>query len=204
MILTTITNQPFAPKGSGVPRSSAWDTGKIHLTDVIRYIQNKLKLDKYRAIDWDLALAGELGFLWEDVMSYIFGQRMAVRIGEVERDGIVGSPDGIAVDGNGVLVDEEYKVTWRSSNRDLTTFWYWITQFKSYCTMLDTKSTIIRVFWVNGDYRGSGPQYGSYRADFDDTELRQNWDMIVSHSKEMVDLGFMDYQRYQKSLQGGN
>jgi len=35
-----------------------------------------------------------------------------------------------------------------------------------------------------GDYRGSGPQWRSWEAEFTDRELEENWSSIVSHAKK--------------------
>jgi hypothetical protein len=72
------------------------------------------------------------------------------------------------------------------------TIWYWMTQFKSYCTMMDVDVTIARVLYIMGDYHGSGPMYQVYKIQFTYAELTENWDMILRHRDEMVERGYMD------------
>jgi hypothetical protein len=199
MDVVEIKESLFVPKGSGVPRSSAHATGKLHLSDIARYIDYKMGYTKRSkgVEDWDMHLAAEVGFLWEDVLSRAFADRYAARIGEVETDGVIGSPDGLSPNdprGRVILVNEEYKATWRSTRKTPSDIWYWETQFKSYCYMLDVNVTVARVLYLMGDYKGSGPQYKVFRIEFTPFELRENWKMILEHRDEMVEKGYKDFQ----------
>lgn len=186
-------------KGSGLPRSQAGDTGKLHLSDIAKFIEYKMQFGaKQKALNWDMVAAAEVGFLWEDLLSLVLADRYAARLGEVEKDGIVGSPDGLNVYDpfwNSSLHNEEYKATWRSTNKKPTDIWYWMTQFKSYCYMLNVDVTILRVLYLMGDYKGSGPIPMIYGLRFTDQELKENWKMILTHRDEMVEKGFMTYQQ---------
>lgn len=189
-------DEPFDPMGSGTDRTKAQDTGLIHLSDIAKFIELKMKFGPVgKATKWNLNVAGEVGFIWEEVLSMVLRDRYAARIGEVERDGIVGSPDGLSANDpfkQVPIVNEEYKATWRSSNKTPDTIWYWMTQFKSYCMMLGVNVTVARILYIMGDYRGSGPQYHVYRIEYSDRELQENWDMILSHRDEMVEKGYFD------------
>lgn len=184
--------QPFQQEW----RSKAEDTGKIHLSDIAKYVEWKLALSKpVKAVDWDLTLAAAVGFLWEDLLSLVLHERYACRIGEIELDGIVGSPDGLS-DNDPLrieqVVNEEYKATWKSANSPPEDNWYWMCQFKSYCKMLGVHVTVLRVLYINGDYRGSGPMYRVFRIQFTDEELDENWNLILDHRNEMLEKGFMN------------
>ena len=54
--------------GSGLERTAASDTGKIHLSDIAKYIDLKMQFTKMNkdAMKWNLLAAAEAGFLWED------------------------------------------------------------------------------------------------------------------------------------------
>lgn len=186
-------NVKFEPKGSGLPRSKASETGHIHLTTVIKYIESKIDPNKYANSAWDLDPTGEIGFFWEDLLEMVFANRMGQRPGEVLKDGIVGSPDGINIDpwDKVPIVDEEYKCTWKSSNSPVTDNWYYMTQFQSYCYMMDTNVTLLHILYLNGDYRGSGPCYRQYRIEFSQQELQETWDMIRRHAEEMWKKGLV-------------
>jgi hypothetical protein len=185
-------------KGSGLPRTKANDTGKLHLSDIAKFIEYKMQFGPKNKVSWNMVAAAEAGFLWEDFMSLVEGSRYAARIGEVEKDNIVGSPDGIDADDpfwGTPLYNVEYKATWRSVKKEPPDIWYWMTQFKSYCYMLGVDVTVVKVLYLNGDYRGSGPIPMVFGMRFTDKELLENWRMILSHRDEMLEKGFMDYKQ---------
>ena len=61
-------DEQFEFMGSGLDRTSAHDTGKIHLSDIAKYIDLKMRFTKMAkgTQEWDLMAAAEAGFLWED------------------------------------------------------------------------------------------------------------------------------------------
>lgn len=191
-----LIEEHFRPKNRGW-RSDALETGKIHLSDIAKYIDYKMGFSKpIKAVDWDLVLAAEIGFLWEDVLSDAYGVNYATRVGEIERDGIVCSPDGVGIFEESVTfslaVNEEYKATWKSLKNPPEDNWYWMCQFKSYCYVIGVNVTILRVLYINGDYRGSGPTYRVFKITYTDQELEENWQMIVNHRDEMISKGFLN------------
>jgi hypothetical protein len=206
MIIREVEEE-FVFKGSGLPRSNAYETGKIHASDIIRFIEWRLDLAPNKKGNspgkWDLPLCGELGFIWEDILSYFFGNRYTARIGEVEKDGIVGSPDSIGPDHWGMvpLVDEEFKLTWKSSKAEVEKNWYYMTQFKTYAYMLGVQTTWVRIIHIMGDYswRGEtligtddyriGPVRKTYRISWDQEELEENWKLILDNRDKMIILG---------------
>ena len=86
-------------------------------------------------------------------------------MGEIEQDGIFLTPDGFDFEYNEL---EEAKATWRGSGRDLTdpTFWDYIVQCKSYCYAMQSEVARLRVLYINGDYRHTGPEYRRYELRF--------------------------------------
>lgn len=105
-------------------------------------------------------------------------------IGELEKDGIFGTPD--LVDNDSWAI-EEIKCTWMSSNHDpdSTKFWrYWV-QVKAYCSMLNTRTGRLRVLHLNGDYGDSGPVFRAWEQQFTREELAENWAMLKTQSETM-------------------
>ena len=91
--------EDFVGKGSGLIRSKWDETGKPHVTRIIRDIEAKLSLSNRGPGFEDMELTREVGFLWEELLSMVFANRMVVHpVGEIEKDGIVGSPDGVGED----------------------------------------------------------------------------------------------------------
>ena len=184
---------PFIPLDSGVPRSK----DKLHVTTVMKAISEEMGWGYKGKGFEDIGLTMSIGFLWEDVLSLAYGNRLGARIGEVELDGIIGSPDGIGLDDpefecdiwpkidSGNVVLEEYKATWKGSKNSPIQDWYYVTQIMSYCTMLNLDTVIMHMVYLMGNYKGSGPQYRRARIVFNQYELQQNWDMILTAAKKI-------------------
>ncbi len=183
----------FIPLGSGIPRS----TDRVHLTDVMKSIEDELGLG-YKGDGFeDRFLTMEHGFWWEDVLEWAWAERSAVRIGEIELDGIVGSPDGVCpdpgfTDEDGVvmiepsdeLILEEYKYIWASAKNPPHKVWKYIVQTKAYCKMLEFNKVLMRICYCFGYWNGKGPRYREGYFTFTQQELDDNWNMIVNHAKE--------------------
>lgn len=133
-------------------------------------------------------------------------------IGELRRDGIIGTPDGMKVQPvTGNLVVPEIKYTWKSSRSDRETAveriykeFPWTCQPCSYCMMATVgkvkvwhqgnvtmaSDNLVRlaelhVFWVNGNYKGSGPELRVYELEYTVEEVLANWNVIRAKSAEM-------------------
>lgn len=173
-----------------LPRSSG-----VHVSDIIRDIENETTKPGQRKRVADLTenerrrmgayIHG--GFAWEEVLRggvvkmYSAGADRLCSPGELERDGVYGTPDGFDVDSWCI---EEMKCTWRSSRWDIVSdFWSWWVQIKAYCHMSYTDRARLWVFFVNGDYRDSGPQVKMYEAVFNAPELERNWTMLLTHAR---------------------
>jgi hypothetical protein len=171
--------------------------GPAHVSNIIRDIENTvLKPGQRRKYD-DLSPEEKrrmgayvsVGWAWEEA---IRGALLAsgagplsserfISPGECVLDGIYGTPDWLDVDDYCV---EEFKATWRSSRRPLDPdFWHWLVQIKAYCKMLGCTWARLRVFYVNGDYRDSGPQIKHFRLEWSKLEIDQNWEMLKNHAK---------------------
>ena len=160
----------------------------LHLSDVTKSLMKSSGLG-YRGKGFsDMELTAEIGLLWEGVLSRIMGDKYAHRPGQICCDGIWMSPDGIGPDPDGEvpLVIEEYKCTWQSSNRSPADNFSYMMQVKSYCRAIGTTVAIMRIFYIMGDYKGSGPLYRVARIVFTPYELEQNWSMILQHKRETM------------------
>ena len=170
----------------------------LHLGYVVKSLMDKsgmgYKGDGFK----DLELAAEIGLLWERALSKIMREKYAIRPPQLLVDGIWMSPDGVSTDdplssmsvgpdpeGEVPLVVEEYKATWRSTNKNPIDNFYYMTQAKSYCRAVGTTVVVMRIFHVMGDYKGSGPLYRVARIKFTEYELQSNWEMILKHKGRM-------------------
>ncbi len=155
---------------------------RLHLTDIISDLEREVfpvTSDKQRLKNRHFA---EVGFLFEDILSQAFRDKLGKRIGEIEYQGIIGTPDGIDFEG---WLLEEYKCTWRSSKTQPHNMWRWLVQIKGYLKMLQFEMTQckMRILYLNGNYKGSGPEYKEYMLSFIQEEIDNNWDMLQAHAK---------------------
>lgn len=186
-MIVDIIDETFPLLGSGnLERSPG-----IHLSDVLRFINTSVGRDKSGS-GWKREPTQGTGLLWEIILSKAFSEEIYPRIGEVEKDGIIGTPDGFDPSHWELL---EAKCTWRSSGRPITDFWDWVQQIKSYCYMLGTHRAVLRVLYLNGDYRHSGPEYRVYKLVFKPHELRETWDMILNNRDQMIKNGWKREER---------
>lgn len=183
-------------RGGGAPRLRS---AGLHVSDIIRDLENRVtKPGKRRPVS-DLSPSEkrrmghyvEIGWAWEEMIrramlrSYYAGVNdRFCDPGELELDGIYGNPDWFDLEDACV---EEFKATYRSSRRPIETdFWSWFVQIKAYCAMTATNWARLRVFFVNGNYRESGPQFRLWQIRFDEDEIERNWTMLRNHGLEMV------------------
>ena len=174
---------PRRPEGEDPVRSTG-----LHLTDIISDIMTASGMQKTASgANWapdQLNMAAEVGFMWEEVFSQALKDRLPCRIGEVVCDGVAMSPDGMEMEmESGEVVLAEYKVKWASSKRDPTENFKWMAQVKGYCKGLGLTKVRMYVLYVNGDYRGSGPQFKTYAIEFTELEIAENWEMITGHAR---------------------
>lgn len=154
----------------------------LHLSGILRDLN--ATLNRSRDSNWDMNPTWAVGLLWEEVLTRAFADSLGHRLGEVEMGGVIMTPDGFHWKDWEL---EEFKATWRGMGRELTdpTFWDWFAQIKAYCLATNTNVTRMRVLWIMGDYKGSGPKYQRYKITFTDAELEDNWRMIANHKKVM-------------------
>lgn len=167
----------------------------IHLSGVLRSIaieggylkEDDEELDDLIESTWT-EQAGEdgrlvrvaIGLAWED---WLYRQPAYSHViyhpGEVYKDGIAGSPDGIGMKGEKVWL-EECKSTYKSMRRPVEEAWLWLEQCRGYCVMLGFTEAVLRVLYMRGDYRKMGPAiFRSYEVTFEEEELKRSWDRIL-------------------------
>lgn len=179
MIITKIS-EPFPET---VFRQSHVRSGGVHLSEVIRDMEETLWPGKYEGTrGWDLNSCAQVGVFWEVVLSWAYRDTFATDIGEVELDGIVGTPDGVSSDDEGVYL-EEYKASWKSSKNQPTDIFHYRMQGMGYCKMLGLDRIVFRILHVMGDYAGSGPVYNVWDIRWDQKEIDEAWESLVNHAR---------------------
>jgi len=197
------------PFDLGILRGSvaAWGEGErstgLHVTDIIRSLGEQVDplpeavMDAYAALGFSFERVMEIG-----VATACLSDRY-VRIGELECDGISGSPDIVDTEAWEIV---DTKVKWCSSKHVgedgapsseiaaamLGRFWKEVVQIKAYCYMLSKatgKPCITGNLWfcfVCGNWRGKPPfpQWKVRRLTFKPVELADNWNLLLAHAKE--------------------
>ena len=211
----------FNLEAGSLPRSPG-----LHVSEIIRDValtMGYLSRDDEEELDWTLnryRLAhGEnmvkvypaalyrvaLGLSWEE---WLGRQRPDIHfhgLGELWRDGIVGTPDGLSFTDSGAGIIHEIKLTWKSSRSDreapserIHKEFMWCCQTKSYLQLArvaggDFTTAQLHVYWVNGNYRGSGPEYRTYQLTFTTQELDANWRLLTNAGRKLQE--FTDADR---------
>jgi hypothetical protein len=180
----------------------------LHVGGVLRDIENRAIKPGKREATSTLSNAErsrmgnyvEMGFIWEVLVEQVFRQRMLSRrhaqagvVSQQERQmgGMALTPDGWCPLDDKV---EEYKATWTSMRRaeppeglfDAHNHWGWGKQNQCYCRAWDTRKGRFFVFWVNGDYRDSGPQIVKYDVEWTQAEIEETWRMVTTHAARMA------------------
>lgn len=171
-------------------------TPGLHLSDILKRVM--IERDPERFGNPLELMRLEIGFTWEQIIETALANRlpMLTRIGEIEEDGILMTPDAYEP-GEGVL--EEWKATWKTcsdkqNEKIFEDAWYWFMQAKAYARRVGTRRIRVRVFYVNGDY-GKGqykdgkrppllPQVWRYEVECTQRELDDNWRAILSYKKK--------------------
>ena len=173
-------------------------TPGIHVSDVLKYLSElagENESNDYTREDLDkFALVGRL---WEQQLSMAaFPKPRYERIGEIECDGIIGSPD--ALDTHEWAL-HEYKVAWGSSKlatpidlvNPYTTdsmrhkFRSYLLQCQAYCHMLGLVRAELVVFHVNGPWRPPLPTAIRHRLLFTPGELEATWMLFKMHAEAL-------------------
>jgi hypothetical protein len=134
------------------------------------------------------------GFVWEELLTKLFARRInhvgvayqyLCRPGEVEKDGIIGSPDGVGVDEDGPCLVES-KLTWKSRrgfDLDAFKFLAWKYQVLAYGYLMDLSRCYMPIFFVNDQYDKYVPSFPEYRIDMTVREQRENWTMLKNMAR---------------------
>lgn len=192
MLVTDISDQTDYPSRlrSEADELGLTRSGGLHLTSVIRSIEETIKPREVWCTNDELAFFAAGGFMWERVYSEAMRDSLSsdeslVRPGEVTLDGITGSPDLLRISPEDVVLIET-KCTWRGLRQWESlekNFWSWLCQVKSYCLMIGTGTAELHVFFVAGDWRPPIPCVRAVRLEFTDRELSENWSMLVGHAR---------------------
>lgn len=194
-------------KGSVPVHGDAARSTGLHVSDIIESLNEQVDplpgelLDAYAKLGFVVERVFEAG-----ITAACLSDRY-IRLGELELDGIAGSPDMVDLEEWKVI---DTKAKWCSSKwagipgspqqeiQDAvgSKFFKEIIQLKSYCHMITQctdRACNVGELWfcfVNGDYKEIAkgvrcpPHWMARRFTFTPNELKDNWAMLVAHAKE--------------------
>jgi hypothetical protein len=172
-------------------------TPGLHLSDVIRdlALRSGILDAKWADGDQDMSMMF-LGLAWEEWISKQH-KEIIFHPGEIIRDGILMSPDGITMTRKGLRLNEfkytrkslrAFEESLRNGHKKV---WMWVAQVMAYSYGLETLEAYLHVMFANGDYGrelgGGNPRYKVFSLSFSQLELKSNWDMILRHAGRMKD-----------------
>jgi len=185
------------------PRSTG-----IHLSGILRALQIEAGLLKVREDgkwvgdteddDEVFPLRMAMGMAWEAWVAARYDS-MIWQPGEIETDGIFGTPDGLthlqdvpeiemteAEEREGQILVEEFKLTWMSYRERIQDVTKWIWQGMGYCKMWRTTYCRFNILYVNGNYKNRPftPMYMRYLVEFTPLEIERFWKMVVKNKSK--------------------
>ena len=181
-------------------------TKGLHVSQILRYIKQTISGDIADSgfSEEDLEWFAIVGRLWEHTLATIlYPEPRYARIGELERDGIIGSPDNLDLN---LQKFGEFKVTWQSSRgfQERLKFREYTWQIKSYIALgiptfgeQTEYGAWLDVFHICGDYRPPKPLAHHYELRFSHGEIREHWQMMKIHAQ------YVEAQGAHGGFQGG-
>ncbi len=180
---TDLDKRVSKTKAARGPRSSG-----IHLSGIIRpTLEIAGYLDIYDQSE-DMPLVVMLGMFFEEGIVTLYPD-MIWQPGEVVKDGIVGSPDGLTE--GPPLQLEEFKFTTKSQytrqGELILQEKLWMWQLSGYCHMMGITQARLHVFWSRGNYREKWfPVYYTYTISFTEAELDKFWRNVILKNKGLA------------------
>jgi hypothetical protein len=182
----------------------------IHLSGVIRYVLQGLGELSAEDRDEVMPLRMCVGVAMEDWLVGLIGEEEPSFVwqpGELERDGVICTPDGrsdktVIVTGSASVgvtksvqvweqLEEIKGATWKSrhSHGDVLREKLWMYQLAGELAMTTDELTVARlhVVWLNNNYRPPTPKYVRYLIEFERREVEDFWKNVVLANKDKVE-----------------
>jgi hypothetical protein len=166
------------------PEQSQPRSPGIHVSSVIRHMSKAIGRQKENDFtEQDLDMFASVGRIFEvQLATAMCPPPRYERVGEIECDGIIGSPDAIDTVDWSV---QEYKANFASANHPIESRIEYFWQMKAYCHMLGMCRASLFVFYVGGTWRPPIPVFKAWDILFSPSELEENWQMILTNAKEL-------------------
>lgn len=159
-----------------------------HLSEILHRLVKRIDPKRFSDKDPDYALF-QGGFIWEDISSMVLGKQLGAPQIEVERDGILMTPDDFDADRWRVIETKDTKISAKNPIRSAK-FWHWHVQIGCYCGFYETLEAELLVRFVNGSYELGGGRFGKtvgrkWLLTYTPRELRDYWTMVKRERDRM-------------------
>ena len=168
-------------------------SGGLHVSHIIKSIsEDVFNYSKPEMEQQSLETYRIAGFLFERALYEIILVDEAVhRIGEIELDGIIMTPDAVNLGNNHGI---ESKCTWRSMKHNVLDvtgeFSEWHQQMMAYGKALSIYTWDLWVMFMNGDYgKNRRPKIRHWEIKYEEEEVDVNWRRIRNHGLWMKERG---------------
>lgn len=162
----------------------------VHLSGVLKVVAETSGLLKGTSaptdFENDYPTIMALGVAWEE-FAISFYPDSVWQPGEMERDGIFGTPDGLSQ--QPVDLFEEFKFTTKKL-QPIENCWWYLRQGMGYCALsrsngLNINHVRYHICWAHGDYqREHFPIYTRTLVQFEDVEIEKFWRNVVLKNKD--------------------
>lgn len=188
-------------------KQSAPRTKGIHLSGILKYLayspggaldDPKKKQQEPTDFEETYPTVVACGHMWEEFAVSMY-PTMIWQPGEMERDEIYGTSDGVTFDqevwvpgtkhAERVDINEEFKFTTKGT-RNPYDVWWWQRQALGYCAMNGIECTRWHVLWAHGGYQGARwehfPVYTRTLVRWTEKEIEGWWKVIVKNKDKAV------------------
>lgn len=126
-----------------------------------------------------------IGEVWEDSRAATMGPELTWQPGELERDGIFGSPDG-AIEMGDCLADWEAKAT-TARLKSIADCYIYVKQGLSYAAMSGLYRVVYDVLWLLGDYsRPYQPLATRSIVEYSTEETEKWWSIMLAEAPNVT------------------
>lgn len=169
----------------------------VHVSGVLKYVAKELAMFTAEDQDDEMPLRILLGLAFEEMAARLYPE-MHWQPGEISRDGVIGSPDGLSyLPEYGFMCVDEFKFTGKSQRvkggkdgelKDIRSEWLWMQQCQSYLNLyrghgVEMRHARLHICWKYGVY-GEWPlteRYYRYLVEYEEAELDRNWAMMIKY-----------------------
>lgn len=180
-----------------IEQDPTYHEGPVHVSELVRRVAVTVGDldDKEFDPDEDHPMIAS-GLAWEEYWQRWMAkqvQHFQPHPGRFEVDRVVGRPDGMSVDDDGIVWVDECKFTKKSANQETNDplrskkWGMWRRQIMAYIKLTGADQARLWALHINGTYEKAKfgqPLFLEYRFEFSEREIEDNWLVLLAHKRE--------------------